>query len=364
MNLRTRILLGYGYLVAVLVVTAAGAALAFHHLGQGIEGVMAENFESVRAAMGMLEALERQDSACLSALLDEQGAAAALEQEEKEFLRALEQAKANVTIQGERPVIEDVGRLFSGYKAARDSLLASRPATPLAAYELDTFPRFQAVKASVIRLIELNHQAMREADISTRQFAMRGSIVLGMVVALAFLSFGLLSRLLNRHFLVRLADMKSALGDIATGNLLRRFDPVLDDELGLLARRLNAALDAEARAEGSAGGLLSQQRQLLLGMLERWGEPVAVVAIDGMLIASTLSEERERAVVKIEGAIRDKGRAALRDATGVLRNTKLQITTEGGEILSVSPLLTGPQRVVGWIVTFPPSSRPAGRSLE
>ena len=352
MNLRTRILLGYGFLIAMLVLIAAGAALGFHRLGHGNDRAMVENLESVRAATEMLEALRRLDSACISLLLGKETAGADLEQEQERFLRELELAGANATTEEGRVVVADVARLFSGYGAAREALLASRPAAPLAAYDLDALPRFEAVTAALIRLLELNHRAMREADASARRFAMKASIVLGIVVAVTLLSFGSLSRLLNRDLLLRLIEMNNAVKDVAGGNLGRRLDPGQEDELGLLARQLNAALDARAEAEGRTEGVLSQQRQLLIGMLERWGERSALVGLDGMLIASTLSEEQTNVVGEHGEVIRDRGRAALKEASSDLQNTTFRIMTESGQGLFFSPLVANRRRAVGWIASF------------
>lgn len=352
MNLGTRILLGYGLLIAVLVLTAAGAALGFHQLGRGIETVMAENFESVRAATQMLEALERQDSASLALVLGKREAARELDAERKRFNSELHKAGSNITIDDERAIIEDVTRLFYSYSAALDTLIALGPSATLAVYDRETLPRFVAVKDAVMSLLTLNHRAMLTADISARHFATRGSIVLGMVVAVTLLSFGFFSRLLNRDLLLRLSDMSDTVKDVAAGDLGRRFDPVQNDELGLLARQMNAALDARAEAEGRMKGMLSQQRQLLFAMLEQWGRGAALVGLDGMLIASTLTDERNRVIDESRDTIREKARAAIRKAGADFQDTTLEIVTDHGETLSLTPLVANRQRPVGWVVTF------------
>ena len=70
MRIRTRILVGYGYLVGLLVLGAASAAIGFQQLGAAIDRVLAENIDSVRASIAMLESLERQDSATLRLLIE------------------------------------------------------------------------------------------------------------------------------------------------------------------------------------------------------------------------------------------------------------------------------------------------------
>jgi 7,8-dihydro-6-hydroxymethylpterin-pyrophosphokinase len=108
MRLRTRILLGYWYLVGLLIVGAAGAALSFLSLGTNIGTVLEENFDSVRASMAMLDALERQDSALLSKLLGDSEAGAALGASEQAFMAAVAAARANITIAGETEVLDRI----------------------------------------------------------------------------------------------------------------------------------------------------------------------------------------------------------------------------------------------------------------
>jgi len=352
MNLRTRILLGYGYLVSVLVLTAVGAALAFHRLGLELERVTLEDVGAVQASMEMLGALERQDSACLSAMLGREGAGDDFRREAEAFSRALEGARSRASGEDERKLIGDLEGLYYEYERACEDLLAGPPSGARSAYDLAVSPRFAAVRDAVVRLHEMNRRAMREAEVSTRRFAEAGSVVLGLVAAAVLLSFGFLSQRLNRDLLLRLSDMKEALADIAAGNRIRRFDPVLDDELGLLARQLNRALDEQAQAEGRMRGMLAQQRQLLLGLLARWGKPAALLGMDGALVASTLSEDKKKALLAEVDALRARGREALGEASGDLREVEIAAGGEKGEAIVFTPLVASGGRVVGWLATI------------
>lgn len=196
MTLRLRLLLGYGYLVGLLLLATGSAMLGFFHLSESVDVILEENFNSITAAMRMLEALERQDSATLAALLEGRGEVPEMEAHEEAFLAALEAAEGNVTEEAERPLLERLRRDFMAYREARDRLLAAQPASPLRAYNTRVFPVFSTAKSQVFELLDLNHQAMVEADREARQAALQNGAWLGFLVAVALISLVFLSRAL------------------------------------------------------------------------------------------------------------------------------------------------------------------------
>lgn len=297
MNLKTRILLGYGYLVSLLVIGAAAAALGFFELGDSIGRVLAENYESVRAATGMLEALERQDSAVLASLLGEDGAGDRLASSEESFTEALARARSNVTLAGEAASVDAIADSFAAYREARDRLVAEPPEQPLSAYRTETFPRFEEVKRRVFELLSANHRAMVVADREAQRQAARQALGYALLVTLALVSLGFLSREMQRRLLDRLTELAGVARAIAGGDRRRRAPEAREDELGVVARQLNAALDAQQEIEGQMRGRLAQQRQLVLGLLAARDAPAAVLTLAGDLVASTLELAATRAAV-------------------------------------------------------------------
>jgi len=291
MTLRTRILVGYGYLISLLVLSAMGAALGFHQLGTSIGQVLEENFRSVRAAMDMLEALERQDSAVLAMLLGDPGSSEPLHHSEAAFLEAMGRARANVTIEGELAAIGEIEARFEAFRQARDELLASRPERPLAAYERETFPRFEQVKTALMALLELNHQAMVEADRKAQGTARRRALGLGLLVAAAILSFGFLSRELSRQVLARLDELRAVAEAIAAGDHARRATVTHGDELGVVAQQLNAVLDRQLTRESTARGREARLRQLLIALTEASGERAALLTLTGEVVVAGLDDD-------------------------------------------------------------------------
>jgi HAMP domain-containing protein len=340
MRLATRILLGYWYLVILLVIIAAGAALGFHTLGNNIGRVLTENFDSVRASTAMMESLERQDSAVLALLLDKDGARNALEASEKSFRQALARARTNITLPEEDPVIKDIEQRFAAFAAARDQLLEATPEYPLRAYDEETFPKFEAVKAGVIDLLEINHQAMVEADRKAQATASQRATVLALVVLVALFSLAFLSRALNRTLLERLDELAEVAAAIAGGSFDRRAATQHTDELGEVARQLNAVLDRQQEVESTMEGRTALYRNLLVALLGALPRPAAIVGFDGRVLGSTLDAAAdyliEQAASKIPNIERGSG--------------ETEITTEHGTV-GLTLLFGGPQRPLAWLAT-------------
>ncbi len=332
MDLRTRILVGYAYLVSLIVVSAVASALGFHHLGSRLSEVLDENFASVRFSMEMVESLERQDSALLATLLGDENANRAISASDTAFVTALDKARANVTVPRESDVIGEVSRTYGAYRGARDRLLARSHDHPLAAYNDEAFPRFVEVKRSVVELLEVNHQAMVEADDAARAAARRRAAGHGLVVVLALLSFVWMSRALRRDVLVRLENLKAVAQSMAAGNLDRRADATRADELGLLAEQLNALLDRQVELRGRMGARIAGSRDLILGLLAARGASCVLFAPDGRIVGATVSE------AEIAPA-----RSALESfrSGGILDRSRFEVTD-----------LHAGSRSVGWLVTL------------
>ena len=320
MSLRLRILLGYAYLVGLLLLATGSAIFGFFHLSTGVEVVLEENLTSVRAAMEMMEALERQDSATLAALIDRtaQAPISELAVYEREFDDALQRAAANLTEEGEGAVVAEIGARFELYREARNALVEERPERPLPAYDERVSGPFAQVKTQVFRLLALNQQAMVRTDRAMRELAVRNGTWLGFVVAVALISFVFLSRALQRTILARLQELESGIQAIAAGEL-KRLAEEGKDELELIARRVNGLLDQYELLERRSRGRLAQERRLVLGLLGSHGQRIALYGLAGELLAGSVADQELSN--RLSRWIRGHGRAVAEKAepwTGTL----------------------------------------------
>jgi NtrC-family two-component system sensor histidine kinase KinB len=341
MTLRTRLLLGYGYLVALLLLAAGSAMIAFFHLSVGVEEAVEKNFQSMRAAMTMMEALERQDSATLAALIEGRPDAGEMAGHEQAFLEALATAQGNVTEPEEAEILAAVAEDFEAYQLARNRLIANRPERPLAAYNERVFPRFSAAKAGVLRLLAVNQQAMLRAEREARETAIQSGTWLGFLVVIAIVSLVFLSRVMQHQILSRLERLSSGIEAMTVGHR-RRLREEGDDELAVIARQVNRLLDQYDELKGTSQGRLAQERRLVLGLLRSLDGRAALFGPSGELLAGEIEPGGlEHGIVSW---IRGEGRERAEPAEPV----RATVSADGREA-ELELVLAPGKRPVGWL---------------
>lgn len=352
MNLRTRLLFGYWYLVGLLVIAAATATFGFLHLSAGIESVLQENFKSIRACMRMVESLERQDSVTLASLVGGEVSSAELTAFDTEFLGALGEAEGNVTEAEEKPVVQAISEGFASYRSARDGLLAVAADRTPTEYNASVLPGFIALKRAILELVEINQQAMVEADREARESALNSAIWLGILVGIALLSLIAMSRALQRHFLSRLVRLERAMIGIAEGEEGRRLRETGRDELTVMARQFNRLLDRRQELAAASDGRVAQERRTLLGLLSGVGHEAALYNLSGNLQASAGAELH--AIPEVANWIAGEGRESIarweEHPEGSLPEGQVGLPAGGHARIRLLGGGQGSVRPVGWLV--------------
>lgn len=346
MTLRLRLLLGYGYLVALVLVAAGSALLGFLQLSSGIGTVLEENVKSIGAAMRMIEALERQHGATLAALLEGAPPGDELSEAVEEFREGLAVAVENVTEGDEPEILAGLERDYEAYRRACRELLAERPQGPAGAYERVASPHFREVKNGLFRLLDANHDAIIQADDRARQVALANGAWLGALVAVSLLSFVFLSRAIQSHILARLDHLRQGSEAVAEGDTRRRLLVRRDDELGRVAAAVDRLLDRLQQAEGRSRAEVRRERRLALGLLASHGPGAAVFDLDGRLLAGEPGEEVRRRVR--EWARSKDGRRAPAETGGGADEPAEPVTL--GDGLGAWPVRAPGGGQVAWLV--------------
>ncbi|MEW5735885.1 MAG: ATP-binding protein [Thermodesulfobacteriota bacterium] len=282
MGLRVKILIGYGGTLILVAAVMVWAVSGLFRLGKASDAILRENYRSILAAENMVDALERQDSAVLLALLgDRQGGTRQFMEGESLFLQWLARAKDNITIEGEKELLLAIESGFSRYrtlfpKAGESAGLTDEEIPSLSDYHDNLFPVFSSVRDSCIKLRELNEKTMYAASIRAGEVSRRAVLSTVAVGASALIAGLVLSLLLSAKIARPLTLFMEASRDIASGDYSVRVPVQTRDELGLLAAEFNRMAGELARFnETNIDRVLSEKRK---------GDAVLATIEDGVVV--------------------------------------------------------------------------------
>lgn len=239
MKLKRKILLGYGLALSLVILVGVWGIANLRRLGKASEAILQENYRSILAARNTIDALERQDSAVLLYLLENQiQGRQQFRQNEIEFLKWLGQAEGNITIPGEAAILERIERQYEEYLEAF-ALLQQQSNPTTEDYYNTIVPIFENVKEACIELRLINQETMEAASEEAQEISEQAiwSMVAAGTTAAGFgLAFSLLltSRIVNP-----LTAMTRATSKIAAGEYDIALKVKSQDELGILAREIN-----------------------------------------------------------------------------------------------------------------------------
>lgn len=241
-SLRKKIVLGYGLVLALLMLLLGWSLRSLSALGSASAAILRENYRSILAAEAMINAIERQDSAVLLWLLGERRRGEEMARgEQMEFLQWLGRARDNITIEGERVVIDSVETGYRDYLAEVAALeqAALPPEAALQRYLTVVMPAFVAVREECIGLRDLNQEVMFRASERAGALARR-SIWSQSLAGAGGLAVGLVLSLLLATWLTRpLRDLLGGVQRIAAGDYEVVLPVASRDELGRLTDEFN-----------------------------------------------------------------------------------------------------------------------------
>ncbi|MBN1459600.1 MAG: HAMP domain-containing protein, partial [Armatimonadetes bacterium] len=210
------------------------------------DAILRENYRSILAAENMVDALERQDSGVLLLLSgDTERGLSQFRDNEAVFLEWLARAKDNITIQGERELVESIDAEYAVYRKQFSDLTdlsgtRESPQEPnLNTYQESVHPLFSRVRETCIQLRHLNEETMYAASVRAGAVAER-AIWSTVLVAASAMALALIFSLLLAGRIARpLRRFMEASRKISSGDYAVQIPVETGDELGRLAGEFN-----------------------------------------------------------------------------------------------------------------------------
>ncbi|HEX2965422.1 MAG TPA: HAMP domain-containing protein, partial [Syntrophorhabdaceae bacterium] len=289
-GLQKKLSLGFGVLLLIVIIIGSQSIVELTKLGDSIDVILRENYNSVVACQKMKESLERIDSGILFVLLgDRMRGKELIERNFTLFEDALKVELNNITLPGEGKKAIDIKKLYEQYKALVDKVIL--PGAPISfqkkTYFQELFPIFQVIKDNADEVLQMNQRNMNEANEAARlkaAFSRKVMYVLllaGIMVASAFF-------LLTTRWILRPINrlIKSA-EEIGRGNLDLVIDSSSRDEIGRLSEAFNSMAAGLREFRRSDHARLFYIEHLTQRVFDRLPEAVVVLDADGNVEIAT-----------------------------------------------------------------------------
>ena len=246
MNLKKKILIGYGVAFALMSLVATLAIVNLWSLGKTTDTILRDYYRSILAAEKMLDALSGQDSGILLMFMgDEPKGMAQYRKNETLFLDWLRRSKESIAVEGELEAVHTIETQYGEYRSKfmqltdQQQAASTMPPLTIKTYKESILPVFNQVKTSCLELRAMNEETMYRVSQNAREGA-RDAIWSTVVVATIASVVALFFSLVFAERLVRpLRRFVEAAKKIAAGEFSVQLSVERSDELGVLAREFN-----------------------------------------------------------------------------------------------------------------------------
>jgi NtrC-family two-component system sensor histidine kinase KinB len=297
LTLRTRFLLTLLPHVALLAVLGITGVVLLHRLGNRIDAILRDNYDSVIYMERLKEALERIDSSYTFALAGQENKARDQYKEQWEpFEQNLVAEQGNITVPGEKELVDRLTVLAERYRKRGDAFYA-RAADDPGRHEVyfgsgGLFEMFKEIKDIADAILRLNQNDMEQASrdaIAAGQESLIGFVIGLALVALlgVFLAWRTIAAILQP---IR-AVIQSAKG-IRAGNLDQVVPVLSSDELGQLANEFNAMARQLRQYRQTDYARLLRAQRTSQATIDSFPDPVLVVDPDGLVEMANPAAQR------------------------------------------------------------------------
>jgi two-component system, NtrC family, sensor histidine kinase KinB len=280
---RRRIILAMLPLVILLLVLGGIGTMLIYRLGDRIDRILHENYDSVVYMRDLNEVLERIDSAFQFALAGrEQESRQQYEDNWKPYEMSLAKEQQNITVPGEADLVDKLAAVSLRYHQQGEAFFASPGPARDELYfgrqeQTGLYATFREIKAISGEILRMNEDNMEQANQEARRLARSalvgygGGLALGVGLALLLIASTLRTVL---HPIRAVTESATAIG---AGNLDQLVPFTSADELGQLASAFNTMTRQLRDYRRSHKAQLRRAQQTSQATIDSFPDPVLVV---------------------------------------------------------------------------------------
>ena len=284
MTFRRRILVAMLPLFALLVALGGTGTALIYHLGDQIDQILRENYDSVVYMRDLNEALERIDSSFQFALAGQEEQSRQQYQDKwKLFDDSLDKEQHNITLPDEQKLVDKLTKLSQRLSPPGRRLL--RPArqrratgsTSAGGSSRACTARSSEIKNVSGEILQINQDNMEHADAAAPRLARPSLVWYGGGLACGIALAVLLVASTIRTILYPIRAVTESATAIGAGNLDQLVPITSDDELGQLAAAFNTMARQLRDFRQSHKAQLIRAQQTSQATIDSFPDPVLVV---------------------------------------------------------------------------------------
>jgi NtrC-family two-component system sensor histidine kinase KinB len=282
LTLRQRIFLTLVPTLILIAVLGSAGVVLLYRLGNSIDAILRENYESIIAMERLNEALERIDSSFQFYLAGHhEEAQKRYERTWPAYLEALELERNNVTVPGEAELVARLNKLTDRYRQHGDAFYSGGGKDvgyhgPNGLKEV--FAKIRDVSGQILRL---NQDNMEKSSRQAQRLAADSVIWFGIGLVAAVVLAALSALHTVRTILRRIQAMRLAALGISAGNLDQVVPYVERDELGELAQAFNRMARHLRDYRQSHSAQLLRVQRTSQATIDSFPDPVIVLDAEG-----------------------------------------------------------------------------------
>jgi signal transduction histidine kinase len=283
MTLRLRILSTLLPLLALMAFLGVSAVILLNQVGNRIDAILRENYDSVIYMERLKEALERIDSSFAFALANqEEKARHQYEEQWQQYLNHLRKEQDNITVPGENNLVERLAKLTNEYRHQGERFYQRPPGDPGRRDPLyfgsgGLLDTFKSLKDTANEILLLNQRNMEEASQEAKDSARQSLLGFGVGLAVAAAVAGFLAWRTFRAVLVPIRALTQSAFAIGRGNLDQVVPVVARDELGQLATAFNTMARQLRHYRQTDYARLLRAQRTSQATIDAFPDPVLVV---------------------------------------------------------------------------------------
>lgn len=294
-GIRQKLMLGFGGLLAIVVVIGVMTMIQIGDLGRAIDIILKENYRSVVACQEMKESLERIDSGVLFTIAGkEEEGNKLIAGYTSAFRSALNTELDNITISGEREMSQRIKTLFENYLKAIPLVTQGKGSLDdrQTAYFSILQPLFTEIKNTAQAILTMNQKNMTEANNAARHKANSAHQSMLIAIIVCALLAVLFSYLANKWVLLPINKLIDSTNEIRAGNLDVVLQKASRDEVGKLSESFNEMAAALRRVRNADRINLLRTQRAAEEVFKALPSAIAVLDPDGRVELATESAIR------------------------------------------------------------------------